>query len=226
MRFSALLMAILSVALLSGCARSPEGTLLTPVRPLTVSLTFDAPINPEFHYYTVIDTVGGDAGPMPVFPGIAPGLGWVTGSATHFVEYYRGNFTLYEFFPAGQFVQFRQSGTPISPSVGGRTLSFTIDLNDLAIPGDSIDVNFITVGTPDDDPFSQHLAIDALFAGEASALIVDLTRDDGPNNTTVPVEQQGDLLDENGYSGVPDTDRTRALDMIDWSIELVSNRSR
>jgi len=221
-RLPALLIAILSVALISGCARSPVGTVLARVKPLTVNLTFDAPLNDKFHYYTVIDTDGGGTGPIPVFPGIAPGLGWVTGSATHFVEYYRGVFTLCQFVPAGQFVQFRQIGTPISPSVGSQTLSFTIDLNDLAVPGDSIDVNFITVGDPLDNPLIQHRTIDAVYEGGASVLNVSVTKDDTIDNARLGYPEppfSDDLLNENGVH-VDATDITRPLDIRGWSIGI------
>jgi len=212
-RFPALLIAILSAALLSGCARAPKGPGLTRVRAFTVDLILATQVNPEFHYYTVIDTDGGGAGPIPVFPGLAPGLGWVTGSATHFVDYYRGQFTIYQFIPAGQFVQFTQVGTPIRSSAAGQTLSFTIDLNDIAVTSDSIDVNFITV-----DDLSQNRTIDALYEGGASVLNVSVIQDDTINNARVgSPEQPNDLLNENG-TPVPTTDITRPLDMTDWTI--------
>lgn len=211
------LTALLTCAL-SGCARWPEGTPLKPVRPFTVELTLAAPINDDFYYYTVIDVDGGGPGPLPVFPGITPGQGWVMGPATHFVQYHRGKFTLYQFLPRGQFQNFAGMGEPIQPSAQGNKLSFTIDLNDLAVAGDSIDVNFITV----DDPLIQHRTTDALYEGGASVLNVVITEDDTINNARLGFPEppdSDDLLNENGVH-VDATDITRPLDMRNWSIEV------
>ncbi len=216
-RLTALLIVVLTLVMLSGCARAPKGGPIVAVRAFTVELTLAGPINNAVHYYTAIDVDGGITGPVPVFPGIIPGQGWVTGAATHYVEYTGGQFTLYEFLPKGQFQNAVRIGAPIRSSAQGNTLSFTIDLNDIAATGQLINVNFITV----DDPLGQHRTIDALLVGSASVFPVDITRDDTFNNARLgDAEQPNDLLNENG-TGVLTTDTTRSLDMIPgWRIDI------
>ncbi|GEM_PF-1808523 len=214
-RLAALLMAALIVTLLAGCARSPEGTVVAPVRAVTVEITLAAPPSNNLYYHMVIDTAGGGAGPIPVFPGSTPGQGWVTGSATHFVRYHQGQFTLFKFLDFDQF-QFVQIGTPLRADVQGQKISFTIDLNDLGVTGNSIDVNFITL----DDPFGERRTIDALITAGTSALNLDITKDDTISNARLGfIEAPDDLRNENG-TPVPVTDANRALDMIDVSIGI------
>lgn len=199
----------------SGCARIPEGSVIVPVRAFTVTLTMATAVNDDFYYYTVIDTDGGGAGPLPVFPGVIPGQGWVTGSATHFIEYHRGQFTLYKFLDLGQF-QYVRIGTPINASASGQTITFTVDLNDLEATGESIDLNFITM----DYPLAQRRTIDALIAGSASTLNLLITSDSDPDNDSFgSLEQPDDLLNENS-SPVATTEITRPLDMISWRIRI------
>lgn len=213
----ALLVSALTVGMLSGCARAPSGSKLIPVREFTVQIVLAGPINDAFHYYTAIDVDGGITGPVPVFPGIIPGQGWVTGSVTHYVEYTGGQFTIWQFVPKGQFQTAVRIGSPIRSTAQGNTLSFTIDLNDLAATGQFINVNFITI----DDPLAQHRTIDALLVGSATLFQIDITKDDTYNNARLgDVEQPNDLLNENG-TVVLTTDTTRSLDMIPgWTVDI------
>jgi len=211
----ALCVGALTALAFSGCARTPEGSVIIPVRAFTVTLTTAAAVNDDFYYYTVIDTEGGGAGPLPVFPGVIPGQGWVTGSATHFVEYHRGQFTLCKFLDLDQF-QYVRIGTPINASASGQTITFTIDLNDLEANGESIDLNFITM----DYPLAQRRSIDALIAGSASTLNLLVTSDSDPDNDSFgSLEQPDDLLNENG-SPAATTEITRPLDMIGWRLRI------
>lgn len=215
MRLLTLPAVILLTALAAGCARTPADGGLARVRSVTVELAFAAPVNEDMYYFAVIDAEGGGPGPIPVFPGITPGQGWVTGAATHFVEYHQGRFTIYKFLDFNQF-QYVQIGTPIRFNAGAQSLSFTVDLNDLAITGESLDINFITL----DRPFEERRTIDALFHGGASALNLDISRDNTTNNAQVGfIEQPDDLRNENA-TPVPTTDLTRPLDMTGWSIAV------
>lgn len=199
----------------SGCARTPEGSVIVPVRAFTVTLTMAAAVNDEFYYYTLIDTEGGGSGPLPVFPGVIPGQGWVTGSATHFIECHGGQFTLYKFLDLDQF-QYVRIGTPINTSASGQSITFTIDLNDLEATGESVDLNFMTV----DYPLAQRRTIDALIAGSASTLNLLITSDSDPDNDSFgSLEQPNDLLNENG-SPVATTSANGPLDMISWRIRI------
>lgn len=214
LRLPALLIAALLIVMLSGCARTPSGIGIAPSRVIEVEMTLSAPVNEAYHYYMVIDTDGGGAGPMPVVIGDTPGQGWVTGSATHFVEYHRGQFTLYKFLSLGDF-QYVRIGAPIRFSVSGNVISFAIDLSDLEATGESVDVNLITL----DDPFDQHRTIDALITAGTSALNIDITRNDTIDNARLGFIEQPDDLLSNGIPA-PSTDVTRPLDMIGWSIEV------
>ncbi len=211
----ALVLAVL-LPVIAGCARFPEGQTVTPVKELSVAVIFNGSINDNFFYFVVIDTDGGGTGPAPLFPGITPGQAWVTGTATHYIQYHQGQYTLHRILSLDPF-QSQPIGAPIRyiPPQDG-TLSFAIDLNDVDVTADSIDVNFIAV----DFPFEQIRTLDALGPSGTEVLNLDTTTDRTITNADLgDLETTNDLLDENG-DHQPVTDATRALDIADWSITV------
>ena len=200
----------------AGCARFPEGQTVKVVKELSIEIVFNGSINDDFFYFMPIDIEGGGTGPTPLFPGGTPGQPWVTGSATHYVQFHQGQYTLHRILSLDPF-QFQPIGAPISstPPQDG-TLSFTIDLDDLGITADSIDINFIAV----DFPFEQTRVLDALGPAGTQILNVDVTIDRTITNTDLgDLEIPDDLLDENG-NREPTSDRTRPLDIVDWSVTV------
>ncbi len=211
----ALLTAVLLAVLIPGCAKTPDTADIAPPRVLDVALTLSAPPNDNFYYYMVIDANGGGDGPMPVVVSDVAGQGWVTGSATHFVEYHQGRFTIYKFLDPDDFQQYSPIGSPARYSAVGRTILFSVDITDLQVTGESVDVNFIAL----DNPFDEHRTLDALISAGTSALNVNITRDDTINNERLGfIELPNDLLRD----GVPTpvSDVTQSLDILDWSIEI------
>ncbi|MHB1000909.1 MAG: hypothetical protein ACYC27_16835 [Armatimonadota bacterium] len=200
---------------LAGCAKSPSGITPGTIKEMTVRITFNGPVNETYYYYFPIDTTGGGPGPVPVFPGITTGEGWVTGSANYYIQYHQRQYTLYRITSLQPF-QSELIGTPIrstTPSIGGRTLSFTIDLNAIITAGQTVDVNIISV----DQPLLENRLLDGLGLRGTSFINVDITNDRTINNTDLNIEPANDVLDRNG-SVQPVNDQTKPLDISDWSI--------
>jgi len=213
-------------ALAAGCARFPEGTSITTVLEMSFHIDFKGPINDAYFYFIPIDTVGGGEGPTPVFP--SPGSAvdeWVTGSANYYVEYHQRQYTLYQIISLHPF-ESKRIGAPIRstpPDVGGTTLRFTINLNEIGATGESVDVNFIAVN----QLFPDGRLLDSLGDGRIGErtqfLILDIATDRtfsnlGPDNPLLP-EPENDVADQNG-AVQPASDLTSPLDIVDWSITV------
>ena len=208
-------------AILSGCARSPEGAgPLTP-REVSFRIDFDGPIKDNYYYFVAIDITGGGDGPTPVFPGIVTGEGWVTGSATHFVQYNLRQYTVFR-ITSLQPLEAEPVGSPlrsIPPEVGGKTLRFTLDLNTIGATGESIDANIIAV----DQPLADIRMLDGLGQLGTQFLNLDIITDRTFTNTedTISLESVHDVLDQNQdpVPGQP-TEQTQPLDIADWTITV------
>jgi hypothetical protein len=202
--------------LFAGCARTPEGSSVTARRELSFRITFAAPINDSYFYFVPIDTSGGGLGPTPVFPGVAIGEGWVTGSADYYVEYHQRKYTVYKITNL-QPLQSESKGSPVRgtlPEIGGSTLAFTIDLDSIQATGQSLDVNFIAI----DQPFDSNRLLDALGIGGTDLINLDITIDRTITNTDLgPLEPRNDVLDQD-RTMQPENDFTKPLDIVDFSI--------
>ena len=175
------------------------------------SLRSPPAINTTIHYYAVIDTDGGGAGPIPVYPGVTPGLGWVTGSATHFVEFYRG--------PVHALTG---SCTPVSSSMCRSALRSGSDTGSdaqlHARPERSrrhrrLDRRELHHHRR---PARQHRNDRcALIPGGASTLNVNITKDDTINNARLGFPSSRMICWTRMVFHVPVTDLTRPLDMIE-----------
>lgn len=216
-RLSAIL---LFVVLIAGCARTPEGLGPTTIREMSFTIDFDGPINDDYFYYVAIDTSGGGDGPVPVFPVLLVAEGWVTGSATHFIQYHARQYTVNRITSLAP-LRSEPIGAPIRstiPAAGSQTLRFTIDLNALEATGSSVDVNIIAV----DVPLSDVRLLDGLGRGGTQFLSeVGILQDRTITNLEDALEREsnGDVLDNNQsiFLGQP-TPQTTPLDIVNWSI--------
>ncbi len=149
-----------ALALGSGCASSVPGSANTlnslSGKQIKVSITFRHPVNPNYHYFFLINNTGSTSGawPQPVgtpVSGQGYGNGFATGSDgksggfTDFVLYSNnqvyggqpsGNFALYHVANgtnANNSQNFNPNGVPLNSSVSadGATLTFVLDLAQL-----------------------------------------------------------------------------------------------
>ena len=216
-RISILFIATLIAA---GCARFPEGSTPTTIREMSFNIEFNGPINDTDWYFIPIDSAGGGTGPVPVFPGIAVGEGWVTGSATHYIQYHQRQYTVFEITSLQPFAS-KYIGSPLRvtvPDAGQNTLQFTIDLNQIGATGDTLDFNIICT----DQPFGSVRLLDALgrlgndFANVDIRTNQPITNSEGLNPESPDVL---DVLDQN-RSIQQSNDQTKPLDITDWSVTL------
>lgn len=211
----AILVTVLTAMWLTGCARTPAGVLPRTVREMTFSISFNGPINDDDFYFVPIDIAGGGVGPVPVFPGLVAGQGWVTGSATHYVQYHQRQYTVFQVNSLQPF-QSTPIGVPIRsvlPQPGGQNLQFTIDLNALGVTSSTIDVNIITTN----QPLSNVRLLDGLGIRGNDFLNIDITFSRTIRNSDRNVEGPDDVLNEDAIVQ-PTTDQTRPLDIVDWTI--------
>ena len=220
MRMKRLSAVVILAILVTGCARTPEGIGTTTLREMSFTIDFDGPINDDYFYYVAIDTSGGGDGPVPVFPGLIVAEGWVTGSATHFIQYHARQYTVNRITSLTP-LRSEPIGSPIRstiPEAGGKTLQFTIDLNAIGATGSSVDINIISV----DQPLSDVRRLDGLGLGGTQFLgEVNIQADRTITNLedSIQPETNNDVLDRN-QSIVPGqpTPETSPLDIVNWSI--------
>ncbi|MGB9588408.1 MAG: hypothetical protein ACPL7O_09550 [Armatimonadota bacterium] len=208
-----------ALQILSGCARTPSGASRINPREVTFQITFDGSINDNYYYYVAIDVNGGGEWPTPVFPGLVTATGWVTGSVTHFVEYHLRQYTVYRVTNV-QPLTVEPIGSPLRPTVpaiGGKTLRFTLDLDQIGATGDSIDINFITV----DQPLSNTRMLDALGPLGTEFIQLDIRTDKTATNWDglSRLEPSNDVLDQNQrYVPSQPNPQSAPLDITDWAI--------
>ncbi len=207
------------IALLAGCAKFPAGSTSHAIREMSFHITFGGPINDDYYYFIPLDT-GGGTGPVPVFPGITAGEGWITGSATYYVEYHQRQYTIFKITNLQPF-HAEPLGAPIRstiPEVGSTSLQFTIDLNTIDPDAtlESLDVNVITT----DQPTAGARFIDALGRTGGDFANIDVTT---PrtfiNSESLTPEASGDVMDQN-MNFQPKNAQTNPLDIVDWSITV------
>lgn len=212
-----------AAVLFAGCAKTPSGSTTTDIREMAVRIEFDGPINENNYYYLPIDTAGSGQGPVPVFPGLTVGEGWVTGSATHYVQYHQRQYMLFRITNLQPFTS-EPIGAPVRfilPEAGGTALAFTIDLNAIIdfsapTPPDTIDVNVITT----DQPLATVRLLDALGRTGNDFINVDILTDRTiTNSESLTPEASGDVLDQN-LNTQPSNTQTNPLDITDWTITL------
>lgn len=214
MRLAALLgVLVLTFVVLHGCARTPSGTVTTPKREITFNIVFNAPINEAYYYFVAIDTTGGGPYPTPVFPDINTGDRWLTGSATHFVRYHQGQYTVFKINNLDSF-DITPIGAPLRyDRLNPSALSFTLDLNVIEASNESLDVNIITC----DQLSAPSRLLDAIGQSGTQYLEIGITSDHEVINQGI--EPTDDVLDQNGVHQ-RSSDLTRPLDIKDFTINV------
>jgi hypothetical protein len=207
-------------ALVSGCARFPEGVAPVTGRRIIITLTVAGEINPNYYYYAAFDTSGtATPGSLPVVA--RPwGNGWGTGNITHYVLYDQfqpQGYGLYRIPPDTQLLGKEYLGTPVSltrPLPGTNSLQFTIALDQLATTDqpvediDLVNINFITTDVvPLDDNYPGPKYYDALGELGNDFLTISVRTSQTYSNSQTPIEQSDDVR-------IPD------LDIIGWTIEV------
>ena len=211
---------VLLIAILAaGCALTPPGVTPTNPREMIFTINFNGPINDNYYYYIPIDTNEDTLGPVPIFPGDSPTLeGWVTGAATHYVEYHAGQYIVYRITFLQPFAS-EPIGNPLRyyiPQSGSRILSFTIDLDQIDATGEAVDVNIIAVDTP----YQNIRNLDALGVLGTQFLNIDITSNRTfMNIESISPETGGDVLDQNGIIQ-PLGEFTNPLDITSWAITI------
>ncbi len=139
-------LAMLALAAAGGCARQPPaagntgGTVLSGKR-LVVNMVFRAPVNPNFHYFLLLNNAGNQnaSGPIPVLaPPYGNGFASASGGNSGFTDFVRFDnlqpqgYGLYHVVGNANDSNFIYEGTPVTylpPLAGnGTTLSFQLDL--------------------------------------------------------------------------------------------------
>lgn len=222
------LLLLLSIMLLANCAKFPSESVVSFKR-LTFTMTVAGQINPNYIYIFALRPTNvlnpTDQGPLPV---IAPpwGNGLMAGNCAYFVQWSPTTspaYTLYQ-FKDSTLQQFFPIGIPVTytdvPSTGGSTLSFELDLSQIAPTADlasqyqSIQINYLTMDRAPQGTTGTKVW-DALGNGNDPSQV----------NTyiTVPLNVNG-LYNNTRYNGLepkgdcPDPD----LDITDFSVEVRS----
>lgn len=208
-----------TVIVVAGCARFPEGSVVVPIREMTFTIEFAGPINDNYYYFVPIDVNAEGQGPVPVFPSPGTGPQWLTGSATHYIQYHQRLYTVYRITNLQPLEAEPIGGTinPRLPEPEEKTLRFTIDLNALEASGDSVLVNFMAL----DDPFSEVRLVDALGPLGGNYLNIEILSDRTfRNNDPINIpELPGDVRNQN-MNIQPSNELTDPLDIVDWTITL------
>lgn len=204
--------------LVGGCAKFPTGSTSTVVRGLSFQITFAGPVNDNDYYYAVIDTAGGGTGPLPVFPATEGSVAddWITGTATHFVQYHQGQYIIYRIDHLNP-LQYTPIGTPVRytiPESGSNMLSFTIDLDAIGATNSTLNVNMIALNQLN----PEGRLLDALGPLGGNFVNIDISSSRTFRNADASrPENSDDILTQNGISQ-PATDQTKSIDIVDWTM--------
>jgi hypothetical protein len=215
---TAILVLILLLPLLQGCAKVPPGVTGAGLRRLSVEMRVRGSINLNNYYFFAFNAAeGAPIGPVPV---VSPpwGNGWSAGSMTHFVRINASEPSFYGVYRVDDpqtLLTASYVGRPIEyiDPRGGNILRFVLDL-DLLFPPDKpqpqqITFNFIATDIVVTDPnWRGRKLVDGL--GPTGTTFVTIPLQHGRifrnEDASVP-EEAGD---------VPDPD----LDIVDWKIEV------
>ncbi len=243
---------MVAIAILAdGCAITPSGLSSAATRQLTCTMEVAGHLNPNYFYFVVFNNAGeisGSAGPVPPLTPDWGGNGFVTGSATSYVEvspatggtsgYGFGNIeplaggNLHALPPATQVIN-------PAPIVFGTTqeLQFTIPLSYLAtstVPADkitSIQINFINTSSTPTTTIVTPKLFDALgdtLTTTNAFITIPTQQDPTINNSTIqgtatePSFQ--DVVSTLGTGSLTPASDTTApdLDIINWSVQVSS----
>jgi hypothetical protein len=205
-------------------------------------MTVAGTINPNYYYYVIFnnaDDATGATGPDPV---IAPpwGNGFCAGAATQFMLYNQANpgdgYLGYAFTPGTNLQQYTAIGPPVQdvPPAGGSTIQFEIPLSELATSAmpaghtGPIQINMINTDVVPVNPNSTApKTFDALGntlpgSGQLNDYVTIQTGTAATyNNTSDPIEPEGDVVVTNGSGGYSQTNNPN-LDIVGWSVQVTN----
>lgn len=215
---------IIAVLILSGCAKFPEQTP-APVSKdrLVITLTYAAPLNPDFFYYIAIDLDGDPrTGPMPALT--RPwGNGWgvpfdeTLGSRIDiFVEVFRQSAQVFRIQVFQPPYTTQSLGPPLDLSFPQpNQVRVALDLRQISDPPpERLELNFISVNelktNPNDN--TPRTGFDALGPSGNDFISIPLTSTQAFRNG------QGWVIETSGDAPID------ALDLIDWEVLVVRGR--
>ncbi|MDR3707454.1 MAG: hypothetical protein P4L33_04075 [Capsulimonadaceae bacterium] len=226
---------------MAGCAKYPSSSSTSSASALLVSMTVAGVIDPNSYYFVVFNTSNDSAGASGPTPVVAPpwGNGFVSGAATHFVEYH-GNlaadgYEIYRFVAGTSLQQYTAVGVPsqvTTISSTSNTIQFRIPLSVLAtstiLAGaiTNIQINFLTTDRiPVNPQDTSPKLFDALGnsnygSGQLNDYItISTTTGATYNNSYENIEPAGDVQQTNGSGGYSQYNAPN-LDITGWSVQV------
>ncbi len=201
-----LLVIVVAMAILSGCARGGEGQQpVVPEKVLEFIIQFNGTIMDNFYYFVALDVDGNNGldGPVPVAAGPRWQNGWGTGSITHFVEYHQGRYALYKADLAANLPNpaagiTGTDGVPDSTDAGTSRLTVTqIDFGVVGVTG----AGMITAADNTGCQTAGELSIETDAAGQTVAgSVVYTPAADGSRALTAAEQAEIDALNVGGVS--------------------------
>lgn len=215
-----LLSAVLGAGFAGGCARQPPGSNALSGKLLIVTMVFRAGINPNFHYFFLMNNAGSQSapGPVPVFVapygnGFATGSGGGTAGFTDFVRYDAQQpqaYGLYHAIGNPNASNFVYEGRPVSFTVpdpnnpnSSNQLQFAIDLSQLIVDSN---------GNPLSDQTQAANMAKTLQWLQVNMISTDII----PRDVSTTVEKQVDSMGD---------DRTSAAASSFLIVDLTQNRT-
>jgi hypothetical protein len=220
----AVIAALLMVAV-AGCARSPGGAHVQPLRQLILQLTVAGRIQPNLFYFLALDVTGNQSkGPLPVV-GPPWGNGFVTGEVTHFVRIQGGQAEVFQIVPNTNLLQFVSLGRPFDAQLppGSNTATVTLDLDTIVPPATApanININMIATDiVPLDPQFPGPKLVDAFgpTGNQFVTIPIFSSRVFTNRDFPTPLEPANDVLRAPSLTTVDAPD----LDIVDWRIEVL-----
>ena len=236
---------VIAASLADGCAITPSGVSSASTKQIICTMDVAGVIDPSDFYFVVFNNANDTSGAAGPDPPIAPdwgGNGFVTGSATSYMEFQPGlSSSGYAFgnintLAAGNLQALPPTIQPISFVTGASELQFRIPLSYLAtsaIPTSSItsiQINFINTNKTPLVAITSPKLFDALgnTLVNLNEPITIPTQQDGtytnstfPGMSTEPVGQDVASTLGDGITSTSDADAPN-LDITNWSVQITS----
>ena len=238
---------VIAASLADGCAITPSGVNNASTKQIICTMDVAGVINPNDFYFVVFNNANDTSGAAGPDPPQAPdwgGNGFVTGSATSYMEFHLGigGTTGYGFgnistLAAGNLQAFAPSTPPISYETGSSELQFRIPLSYLAtstIPTasiTSIQINFINTNQTPTTAIVTPKLFDALgntLVNINEPITIPTQQDGTYSNSTFPglsTEPSSQDVASTLGTGTPtatsDSDAPN-LDITNWTVQITS----
>jgi hypothetical protein len=212
-----LLVIVVAMGILSGCARGGDGQQpVVPEKVLEFIIQFNGTIMDNFYYFVALDVDGDNGldGPLPVAAGPRWQNGWGTGSLTHYVEYHQGRYALYKADLAANLPNpaagiTGTDGVPDSTDAGTSRLTVTqIDFGAVGVTGGGM----ITAADNTACQTAGEVSIETDAAGQTVAgSVVYTPAADGSRALTAAEQAEIDALNAGGVSLEADSLQTLGI---------------